>query len=301
MQYTCSVAEKSITKLSRQELVRGNIGIDTIKATFDGEWERMEHILCVFTNGGMAKRIELVDGECEIPWEVYGKSGDTVYLTFVGYDDDDEADRIVTRKMAAPLIVVERGNIDACEPSDPTPDVYGEILDGVKTVDEILEGGTEGQVLTKTADGTGWADPAPGGVSWDDLVAVNNQIGIAQPLTDESGNVLVDEEGRILFASSLDDYVTEDELPAIPTNVSAFTNDAGYLTEHQDLSGYALKSELPTVPTNVSAFTNDSGYLTAVPAEYVTETELASYGYQTAAQVSEIVDTALGVIENGSY
>lgn len=66
-------------------------------------------------------------------------------------------------------------------------------------------------------------------------------------------------------------------IPTVPTNVSAFTNDAGYLTQHQDISGkqdkitstnklaYSLISgtpTIPTVPTNVSAFTNDSGYLT---------------------------------------
>ncbi|MBR3557710.1 MAG: hypothetical protein IKN78_02410, partial [Bacteroidales bacterium] len=50
-------------------------------------------------------------------------------------------------------------------------------------------------------------------------------------------------------------YITMDSIPAIPTvptNVSAFANDAGYIT------GAAL----PTVPSNVSAFTNDAGYLT---------------------------------------
>ncbi|MBO7210398.1 MAG: hypothetical protein J6V44_05275 [Methanobrevibacter sp.] len=88
-------------------------------------------------------------------------------------------------------------------------------------------------------------------------------------------------------------------IPTVPTNVSAFTNDAGYLTSHQDISGkqdviadlatiranaelgataiqeipdtYATKTyvaeqiegiNLPTVPTNVSEFTNDAGYLT---------------------------------------
>ena len=73
----------------------------------------------------------------------------------------------------------------------------------------------------------------------------------------------------------------EAEIPTVPTNVSAFDNDAGYLTEHQSLSNYytksetsgkteidnalnlkADKSEIPTVPTNVSAFANDAGYLT---------------------------------------
>ena len=69
------------------------------------------------------------------------------------------------------------------------------------------------------------------------------------------------------------DLSTEDigiDIPEVPTNVSAFTNDAGYLTSHQDISGLATKQELqaveeeiPTVPTNVSAFTNDAGYLTS--------------------------------------
>lgn len=33
-------------------------------------------------------------------------------------------------------------------------------------------------------------------------------------------------------------------------------------------------SNVQNKPTNVSAFTNDAGYLTAVPSEYITETEL---------------------------
>ena len=49
------------------------------------------------------------------------------------------------------------------------------------------------------------------------------------------------------------------QLSGAPTNVSAFSNDAGYLTSafsgnYSDLSG---------APTNVSAFTNDAGYLTS--------------------------------------
>lgn len=50
---------------------------------------------------------------------------------------------------------------------------------------------------------------------------------------------------------SLDGYATQQ-----------WVENKGYLTEHQSLEDYALKSELPTVPTNVSALTNDSGYLT---------------------------------------
>lgn len=70
---------------------------------------------------------------------------------------------------------------------------------------------------------------------------------------------------------NLDDYVKFEDLtgyaklediPTIPTDVSAFNNDAGYLTEHQSLDGYAKTEDIPVVPTNVSAFNNDAGYLT---------------------------------------
>ena len=74
----------------------------------------------------------------------------------------------------------------------------------------------------------------------------------------------------------------EAEIPTVPTSNTAFTNDAGYLTEHQSLSGYATeqwvedkhyitgvdlsnyatKAEIPVVPTSNTAFTNDAGYLT---------------------------------------
>lgn len=75
-------------------------------------------------------------------------------------------------------------------------------------------------------------------------------------------------------------YIITDEdveIPVVPTKVSAFENDAGYLTEHQDISNlatkdelstkqdkgdYALKTDIPVVPTKVSAFENDAGYLT---------------------------------------
>lgn len=49
-----------------------------------------------------------------------------------------------------------------------------------------------------------------------------------------------------------------------------------------NLTPYALKTDIPFVPNKVSAFTNDAGY-------------------QTAAEVKAIIDSELGVIENGTY
>jgi len=61
---------------------------------------------------------------------------------------------------------------------------------------------------------------------------------------------------------NMEDYAKKSDIPEIPTKVSAFENDANYLTEHQDLSDYAKKSDIPEIPTKVSAFENDANYLT---------------------------------------
>lgn len=101
--------------------------------------------------------------------------------------------------------------------------------------------------------------------------------------------------------TSLELKANKSEIPTVPTNVSAFTNDAGYLTEHQSLDNYytksevdtsleakANKTEIPTVPTNVSAFTNDAGYLTEHQSldNYYTKTE-SDGKYATQVVVNE--------------
>lgn len=55
----------------------------------------------------------------------------------------------------------------------------------------------------------------------------------------------------------------------------------------------ALTVNIPVAPTKVSELTNDSGFISAVPAEYVTDTELNAKGYQTAANVTSAITTAL--------
>lgn len=59
------------------------------------------------------------------------------------------------------------------------------------------------------------------------------------------------------FSGDYNDLVNKPVIPTVPTNVSAFTNDAGYITN----------ADVPTVPTNISQLVNDAGYVTAVGCE----------------------------------
>lgn len=64
-------------------------------------------------------------------------------------------------------------------------------------------------------------------------------------------------------------------IPTVPTDVSAFNNDANYITAAQapvqSVNGQTgtVNISIPIVPTNVSAFNNDAGYLTSAPVTSV--------------------------------
>ena len=46
----------------------------------------------------------------------------------------------------------------------------------------------------------------------------------------------------VATSGSYNDLSNKPTIPTVPTNVSAFTNDVGYLTQHQSLSNYVQKS-----------------------------------------------------------
>jgi len=54
-------------------------------------------------------------------------------------------------------------------------------------------------------------------------------------------------------------------------------------------------------PTNVSAWTNDAGYQTAVQVSSAISTALAASGFQTAAQVEALIDAALSTLDTALF
>ena len=82
------------------------------------------------------------------------------------------------------------------------------------------------------------------------------------------------------FDGDYNSLTNKPTISTVPTNVSAFTNDAGYLTGYtetdpqfnawdKDYNDLINTPTIPTVPTNVSAFTNDAGYLTSFTEQQV--------------------------------
>lgn len=230
MIYEVSVSKKTISRVTKEDLVRGNVEVDVLKVTFDAEWDGMESIQCVFANGACKVRMDVIDGQCEIPWEVYDETG-SVSLAFLGYDNEGEDARIVTRAMLTQnyYSVVDHGIVDGEDGREPSCDTYQNLVKRIEEAEggagaSLPEGGTEGQmlsldsegnavwaevpdglpeggevgqVLTKTAEGAAWLDLPSDHVTWDGLLVAFDQCGIAHPTADELGALLTDEDGKL--------------------------------------------------------------------------------------------------------
>ena len=104
--------------------------------------------------------------------------------------------------------------------------------------------------------------------------------------------------------AAANNYALKTEIPTVPTKVSAFENDKGYLTAHQDLSEYAKKTELPSIEglaTETYVDTAVSAIVIPDVSNFTTMAAEEAKGYQTESQVNTLINSALGVIENGTY
>lgn len=166
-------------------------------------------------------------------------------------------------------------------------------------------------------------------VSGTNIKTINNQSILG------SGNITIQGGSENVQAdwdqtdSTADDYIkNKPTIPTVPTNVSAFTNDAGYITsapvqsvngqtgivvlnipdspvqsnwnetDNTSLAFIQNKPTIPVVPTNVSAFTNDAGYLTQHQSlsNYYTKSEVYNKTEidNTVGDIDELLETLIG-------
>ena len=85
------------------------------------------------------------------------------------------------------------------------------------------------------------------------------------------------------FSGDYNDLTNLPQIPQLPENVSAFNNDAGYITE-------ADIPEIPTVPENVSVFSNDASYVSNAECADVDLCALAALVSGLQGQLTELQD-----------
>lgn len=79
------------------------------------------------------------------------------------------------------------------------------------------------------------------------------------------------------------------EIPTVPTKVSAFDNDAGYLTQHQSLTNYPKKTELANVATS-------GDYTDLINTPTIPSTEGLATETYVQNKIAEVVNSAPGTL-----
>jgi len=171
-----------------------------------------------------------------------GDKGDTGTVDTSDFYTKSEVDQKIAN-------VVSGGEIDLSE--------YALSADiPTKTSDLTNDSGfiTSHQDISGKVDKTDLADVAISG-NYNDLINTPTIPTVptkVSDLTNDSGFITSQDISGKANTADLADVATSGDYndllhtPIIPTNVSSFTNDAGYLTEHQDISGKANASDVYT-------------------------------------------------------
>lgn len=187
------VIGQMIAFTERETLVSGTVNKYRAEFVFDDSWEGYTKtaVFRADSFGSITSREVLLAGDaCQVPHECL-IAGALLRVGVYGISGDITTPTIYTQEP----IGVARGAEPAESTQDPTPGVYQQIIniieagaitgpagpqgpkgDAGDTGPQgpagvgVPSGGTAGQILSKTADGTAWTDPPSGGVtSWNDL------------------------------------------------------------------------------------------------------------------------------------
>lgn len=196
-----------------------------------------------------------------------------------------------------------------CEPVVVTEDWVQEIVENVATsVAEKVAAAQVGQQVTEAKQAAAEAKQA----AQEAQTAVQTELenyytkeevntaisNVEVDLTGYATETYVQEQIDAIPAPDLSNYALKTEIPTVPTNVSAFNNDAGYLTEHQSLEGLATEEYVQEAVAAVDVSGQLADY--AKSADVYTKTEVDAAianvevdlsGYYTKTEVDSKTDT----------
>lgn len=102
----------------------------------------------------------------------------------------------------------------------------------------------------------------------------------------------VDSKVAGIVMPDLEPYAKKTDIPTVPNKVSAFDNDAGYLTQHQSLTAYAKKEDIPDISTKADVnHRHDNLYEPKGAAQAVKDDLLggASTAYDTLRELGTLI------------
>lgn len=128
---------------------------------------------------------------------------------------------------------------------------------------------------------------------------VDAKLGRKQDKLTEYVSTINGKTGAVLITcSDIGAMPSDTVIPTVPTNVSAFTNDVGYLTKHQSLAGYAKTADIPTA---LSQLSQDATHRVVSDTEKATWNAKSNLSAANKGYNGAIIAGSDGVAEIGKY
>lgn len=235
---------KSNIRLIDEAIGKINVALDGYKFEFSSDEDRL-----YISKGDSKLPVSLIDSNGHVATKV---DGTTITIdesgVIKGVPVDDALSEESTNPLQNKVIAGELKSIKSKMGTDEsaikqnTSDITSNTkrIEANETAISTLNGTGDGSVKKAVSDGI--AEVVAGAPEdFDTLKEMSDWISTHETSASAMNSQIQDNKKAITTLQT--DKADKTEIPTVPTNVSEFTNDAGYLTEHQDISNLVVKEE----------------------------------------------------------
>ena len=165
------------------------------------------------------------------------------------------------------VLVLDNGNTIDVPVGDLVAGLQSEITSNNKLASDLVDDTNQVNKFVSASEKQTWNNKSDFSGDYEDL---SNKPTIPEDLSDLNDDathrLVTDIEkttwnNKSNFSGSYNDLTDKPTIPVVPTNVSAFTNDAGYLTQHQDISGKLDTSKVKNTNSTTAGDVYDVRYI----------------------------------------
>lgn len=255
---------KDICEIKQNEVWNvGDYNVHTVQVELSEEFNGLVNKVRYFIEDNCYDML-ITNNIAEVPYEATLTEG-TIKIGVYGYNADTnilvQSTSPVNKYISSGTYTGEADNAEPLTPTDKqqmesaiqqnTDDII--VLQNNKQ-DVLISGENIKTINNESILGSGNIEIGGGGGGTSNYNALTNKPKINN--VELKGNKSLNDLG----IQPAGNYALKSEIPTVPTKVSAFTNDAGYLTTHQDISG---KENTSNKVTSISSSSTDTQYPSA--------------------------------------
>lgn len=235
---------KSNIRLIDEAIGKINAALDGYKFEFSSDEDRL-----YISKGDSKLPVSLIDSNGHVATKVDGTTitiDESGVIKGVPVDDalSEESTNPLQNKVIAGELKSIKSKMGTNESAikQNTSDITSNTkrIEANETAISTLNGTGDGSVKKAVSDGI--AEVVAGAPEdFDTLKEMSDWIDSHESSASAMNSQIQDNKKAITTLQT--DKADKTEIPIVPTNVSEFTNDAGYLTEHQDISNLVVKED----------------------------------------------------------